>query len=39
MIQFGVMSHTFVLTAEQGVPIFIYWSSGNIQCDDETMFK
>ena len=28
--QFGVMSHTYVLTAENGVPVFIYWSTGNI---------
>ena len=34
MIQFGVMSHTFVLTADQGVPMFIYWSSGTILCDE-----
>jgi len=27
-IEFGVMSHTYVLTAEEGVPLFIYWSTG-----------
>ena len=24
------MSHTYVLTAENGVPVFIYWGSGKI---------
>ena len=28
MIQFGVMSHTYVLTSEHGIPVFIYWSTG-----------
>ena len=24
------MSHTYVLTADDGVPVFIYWGSGNM---------
>merc|ERR1711876_47357 len=27
-IEFGVMSHTYVLTSEHGIPVFIYWSTG-----------
>jgi len=27
-IQVGVIAHTFILTSEDGIPVFIYWSPG-----------
>ena len=26
--QIGVMAHTFILTSDQGVPVFLYWTPG-----------
>merc|ERR1719150_1394450 len=28
LIEIGVMAHTFILTSDQGVPVFLYWTPG-----------